>query len=45
MAQGQIVTLRKSNELEEVDLEEIDAEIEKRIEHFDLIIEEEDASA
>jgi hypothetical protein len=37
--------LRKSNELEEVDLEEIDAEMEKRIGDFDLIIEEEEESA
>jgi len=36
--------LRKGNELEEVDLEEIDAEIEKRIEDFDLIIEEEESA-
>jgi len=34
--------LRKNNE--EVDLEEIDAEIEKRIEDFDLIIEEEESA-
>jgi hypothetical protein len=37
--------LRKSNELEEDDLEEIDAEMEKRIGDFDLIIEEEEESA
>jgi hypothetical protein len=37
--------LRKSNELEEDDLEEIDAEMEKRIVDFDLIIEEEEESA